>query len=309
MSKQPVRRQASFGGVAALFGEEDHVGASAVPDSNSKTKSRQASFGGVASLFGDLDEEEDQMNVASTGPAKVAGSRKAQPSFGGVAAMFGGGPEDEEGENVGAAGAAKSSGKGRTASFGGVAALFGEDESDEVAPVPQSQPPVEEKTIPKINNNQDSVGKLPEVNKPVRRGKRDPSISNIADMFDTGPADEDESNNNNGQKQINQEPIVEDFEAKEIAQKEEINNQLKDKVKKYELIAGDLTSQLEQKKKREQELRKKIKTLLDHQQSLRDSKLSLIKILDQEICRMRSVMDEYYVSDSPNSDGKAATVA
>lgn len=46
-------KQPSFGGVAALFGEDDDEAASAP-----KSKKKQPSFGGVAGLFGDDDGDE-----------------------------------------------------------------------------------------------------------------------------------------------------------------------------------------------------------------------------------------------------------
>jgi len=66
-----ARRQQSFGGVTALFGEEDNV----PPPTRINTKppkpaGRQASFGGVAALFGGEEDSDDdnvpmQANVSS----------------------------------------------------------------------------------------------------------------------------------------------------------------------------------------------------------------------------------------------------
>jgi len=115
-------KQPSFGGVAALFGEDDDEAASAP-----KSKKKQPSFGGVAGLFGDDDGDEVGAVSAPTGKKK-----KAAPSFGGVAAMFG---DDQDEAPPTQIITKPKKPAGRQASFGGVAALFGEtnDEEDEGA--------------------------------------------------------------------------------------------------------------------------------------------------------------------------------
>jgi len=119
------RKQPSFGGVAALFGDDEET--SAAP----KTKKKQPSFGGVAGLFGE-DETGDVGNVGKVKSGSSRGSKKAAPSFGGVAAMFGDNEEDEKPPSQIITKPKKPA--GRQASFGGVAALFGEDDDDTAAP-------------------------------------------------------------------------------------------------------------------------------------------------------------------------------
>jgi len=126
------RKQPSFGGVAALFGDDEET--SAAP----KTKKKQPSFGGVAGLFGE-DETGDVGNVGKVKSGPSRGSKKAAPSFGGVAAMFGENEEDEKPPSQIITKPKKPA--GRQASFGGVAALFGEDEEDTAAPPPNSSRP------------------------------------------------------------------------------------------------------------------------------------------------------------------------
>jgi len=122
------RKQPSFGGVAALFGDDEDNAASAP-----KTKKKQPSFGGVAGLFGD-DEPADAGAAKVTTQPPTRGSKKAAPSFGGVAAMFGDTEEDEKPPSQIITKPKKPA--GRQASFGGVAALFGEDDDDGAAPPP-----------------------------------------------------------------------------------------------------------------------------------------------------------------------------
>jgi len=122
------RKQPSFGGVAALFGDDDE-NATAAP----KSKKKQPSFGGVAGLFG--DDEDGVGNVSNSAPA-VKGNikKKAAPSFGGVAAMFGDDTEKPPTQII----TKPKKPAGRQASFGGVAALFGEDEEDGAGPAAPS---------------------------------------------------------------------------------------------------------------------------------------------------------------------------
>jgi len=122
-----ARKQPSFGGVAALFGDDEENATSAP-----KTKKKQPSFGGVAGLFGD---DEPDAGKVTTQPK----SKKAAPSFGGVAAMFGDTEEDEKPPSQIITKPKKPA--GRQASFGGVAALFGEDDDDGAAPPPKGDRP------------------------------------------------------------------------------------------------------------------------------------------------------------------------
>merc|ERR1712187_812843 len=113
------RRQASFGGVAALFGDEDGgPPVSSGPPSKS-SKKRDPSFSGVANLFGDEEDEDEQneevqpnssSDYGSSGQSdsvgalrelpKVNRTKKRDPSFGGVADLFkDDGGDDEEEEN------------------------------------------------------------------------------------------------------------------------------------------------------------------------------------------------------------------
>jgi len=111
-------KQPSFGGVAALFGEDDDEAASAP-----KSKKKQPSFGGVAGLFGDDDGDEVGAVSGAVGGSPAQKKKKAAPSFGGVAAMFG--DEQDEAPPTQIITKPKKP-AGRQASFGGVAALFGE---------------------------------------------------------------------------------------------------------------------------------------------------------------------------------------
>merc|ERR1711879_1008618 len=150
-------RQPSFGGVAALFGDEDDEPAPVVASTKThKTGAnasgrRQASFGGVAALFGD----EDGPPPAVSKPApKSSGSKKRDPSFSGVANLFGDEEDDEqeeeqqpsssyntEHESVGALRELPKVNrtKKRDPSFGGVADLFNDDggDDDDDAPAPK----------------------------------------------------------------------------------------------------------------------------------------------------------------------------
>jgi len=157
------RRQQSFGGVAALFGEDEQADAThSFETANeiqqfAKPGGRSApSFGGVASMFGDGEPEPSvtltepmepepvqQHSYPADRPTPGGGKPKQsrQSSFGGVAALFG----DEDGFNGVATDPAvidKEATKPKThsqkSSFGGVASLF--SPAEEPAPISQSLP-------------------------------------------------------------------------------------------------------------------------------------------------------------------------
>lgn len=85
------RRQASFGGVASLFGDDDGAAAESETKTANSSSRRAPSFGGVANLFGssqdiEADDDAPQVNKVASG---TSGAKARQPSFGGVAALFG----------------------------------------------------------------------------------------------------------------------------------------------------------------------------------------------------------------------------
>jgi len=189
-----ARRQASFGGVAALFGAEEedapvNNASNDAPASQSGGR-RQASFGGVASLFGEEDLEVpntvnivDNTKQQESVSANTGGRR--QPSFGGVAALFGASieeDEDEQGQVQEVKQAGTSAGVGRRqASFGGVAALFGdEEEEEEDTKIPSTLISEPTKNTTQSSESGQAGG---------RTKKRDPSFSGVAELF--GDADEE----------------------------------------------------------------------------------------------------------------------
>jgi len=184
-------RQASFGGVAALFGDDDDnanvVSNNSYSGPSSGQKARQASFGGVATLFGDDNADDDLAGPASTSTSSSSNAnpaaRKAQraPSFGGVAGLFSG--DDNDNDEVGSVPSASvSAPAGRKAqqrqpSFGGVAALFGDDD-DEAANVTADDDDLGGPApVPQATSNQSQA------QQPQQKKKRDPSFSGVADLF------------------------------------------------------------------------------------------------------------------------------
>jgi len=182
-------KQPSFGGVAALFGEDDEEPAAAP----AKSKKKQPSFGGVAGLFGE-DDGDDGVGAVSAPP--TGKKKKAAPSFGGVAAMFGDDGEDEKPPSQIITKPKKAA--GRQASFGGVAALFGDDDDDGAGPAAPSQ---------KNRGKQASFGGVAGLfgtaeevasvgskvtGKAATKGTRQQSFGGVAGLFGTSGAEEDE---------------------------------------------------------------------------------------------------------------------
>jgi hypothetical protein len=109
-------RQASFGGVAALFNDGDEDEGAAAPINTApppKSKKRDPSFSGVANLFStDDDDEEEEEEEQPTMAAKPESrdrigslqelpkpqtrTKKRDPSFGGVAGLFADNDDDDE---------------------------------------------------------------------------------------------------------------------------------------------------------------------------------------------------------------------
>jgi len=155
-----TRKQPSFGGVAALFGDEEQ-------QQPVRQKKQNPSFGGVAGLFGDSTSDLNAAPITTSAPGKT----KAKPSFGGVAAMFGDDDEKPPSQLV-------TKTKGKNASFGGVASLFGEQEDDDK---------------PKgVSNLFDSQPKQTS----QKRSKRDPSINGISSLFQNIDDDTDDHEDN-----------------------------------------------------------------------------------------------------------------
>jgi len=221
MSSQS-RRQQSFGGVAALFGEDEQADAThSFETANeiqqfAKPGGRSApSFGGVASMFGDEDgepepsvtlneaspmghepvQQQSEQNHAQATPTQnptPGGKPKQsrQSSFGGVAALFG----DEDGFNGVATDPAvidKEATKPKThsqkSSFGGVASLF--SPAEEPAPISQS--------LPQIQHTQQNT-QPPPVQAPKKppqqnsaQKSRQQSFGGVATLF-SSMGDEDE---------------------------------------------------------------------------------------------------------------------
>jgi len=181
-------KQPSFGGVAALFGEDDEEPAAAP----AKSKKKQPSFGGVAGLFGE-DDGDDGVGAVSAAP--TGKKKKAAPSFGGVAAMFGDDGEDEKPPSQIITKPKKPA--GRQASFGGVAALFGDDDDDGAGPAAPSQ---------KNRGKQASFGGVAGLfgteevasvgskvtGKTANKGTRQQSFGGVASLFGTSGEEEDE---------------------------------------------------------------------------------------------------------------------
>jgi len=174
-------KQPSFGGVAALFGDEDE-------DKQTNRKKKQPSFGGVAGLFG---EDDGDAGAGAVAPIK----KKAAPSFGGVAAMFG---EDNDEAPPTQIITKPKKPAGRQASFGGVAALFGDDEEDGAGPAaPGNRAHGKQASfggVASLFGGSDEVGKVksqpaqPPANK---GGGRQQSFGGVASLFGSDK-DEDE---------------------------------------------------------------------------------------------------------------------
>jgi len=186
------RKQPSFGGVAALFGDDEETSAA------TKTKKKQPSFGGVAGLFG----EDETGNVGAVGKnsAPTRGSKKAAPSFGGVAAMFGDNEEDEKPPSQIITKPKKPA--GRQASFGGVAALFGEDEDDTAAPPGNSRPHGKQASFGGVaslfgsdetaNLGSKVVNSGPSAPPAQKGGTRQQSFGGVASLFGSNDNEEEE---------------------------------------------------------------------------------------------------------------------
>lgn len=275
----PAQRQASFGGVAALFGsndddDDDNQAAAAPAPTNRK---QQPSFGGVASLFGDRDDDE----VGSAAPAAPK-ARGQQPSFGGVAAMFGQEEEDEKPPTQIITKKPKQGGQ-RTASFGGVAALFGGDESDEEGP-----PAGNVANMFGATKQQDTVGALPSKPKPKsqRKGKRDPSVSGVVDLFGD----------------MDSEP------KQDTISRSSIHDQLRNQANMLEKRGRKLELNLEQEQIKTRECNDKIKSLQAEMKELKETKLALITSTAVEIDRMRKMLRLLHTSGGTSEEEKAATV-
>jgi len=271
-------RQASFGGVAALFGSDDPEEEDNAPTQQSRKQ--QPSFGGVASLFGSADDD-DVGAVSAPAPNKARGQ---QPSFGGVAAMFGDPEEDEKPPSQIITKKPKTG--NRTASFGGVAALFGGDPSDEEtgSAAPASG------TISGLFST-DTVGNLPktEEKKPQRKGKRDPSVSGVFGLF----GDEEE-----------------ETPKQESVDRSSIHDQLRKQAKVEEIRVRQLDAELEQAEIKSQELQDQMKTIQQEMEDMKQTKLALITSTAKEIDRMRRMLRVLHTSSGGETDqGKAATVS
>lgn len=270
-------RQASFGGVAALFGADgdDDDKSPAAP----KSKKQQPSFGGVASLFGTSEEDDD----AAPAPVKTRGQ---QPSFGGVAAMFG---DEEEEKPPSQIITKKPKGSNRSASFGGVAALFGGDKSDE-----EDGPPAGNvaSMFGSSGSSADKVGSLPKKTegKKQRKGKRDPSVSGVFGLF----GDEED----NAPKQ-------------DSVDRNSIHDQLRKQAKVEEVRVKKLDAELEQEEIRTGELEDQIKKIQQDMRDLKETKLLLVTATANEIDRMRKMLRILHTSRGGETDegGKAATVS
>merc|ERR1712062_91146 len=108
---------ASFGGVAALFGDDEGLGTTTDPSkidkaaTQPKSHAAKSSFGGVASLFSPNDAEEtapvpnsipqtqhtQQQNTQPLNPPQQQSGQKTRTqSFGGVAGLFQGMADDDD---------------------------------------------------------------------------------------------------------------------------------------------------------------------------------------------------------------------
>jgi len=177
------KKQPSFGGVAGLFGEDDgDAGAATVAPIKKKAA---PSFGGVAAMFGEENDEAPPTQII-TKPKKPAGR---QASFGGVAALFGDGTKDDEEDGAGPA-APGNRAHGKQASFGGVASLFGG--SDEVGKVKSqpAQPPPAQPPANKGGGRQQSFGGVASLFGSAKDEDEDepapPASKGISDLFSSG---------------------------------------------------------------------------------------------------------------------------
>lgn len=269
-------RQASFGGVAALFGSADDDDAAAAPAPT--TRKQQPSFGGVASLFG---TDDDDVGAVSAPAPKARGQ---QPSFGGVAAMFGDPDEDEKPPTQIITKKPKTGGN-RTASFGGVADLFGGDKSDE-----EDGPPAGNvANMFSATGSKDTVGSLPPAaaaKKPQRKGKRDPSVSGVFGLF----GDED------------------DAPKQDSVDRNSIHDQLRKQSKVEEIRVRQLGAELEQAEIETKELEDRMKQIQIEMENMKQTKLALITSTAKEIDRMRQML-RLYRGGEKTEEGKAATVS
>lgn len=294
-------KQPSFGGVAALFGDDEEDAGSAP-----KSKKKQPSFGGVAGLFGDDDGDEvgDVSKSASYTNPPAPGKKKAAPSFGGVAAMFGDDGEDEKPPSQIITKPKKAA--GRQASFGGVAALFGSGDNEAEPEVPSkgisnlfSGPTATSSETPGNTPGgtagRETIGALPTKPKAKqRKGKRDPSVSGIASLF--GDDDDDEEPNVKSE--------TKDSTVKEAEIHKDLKNQ-KDELKKR---AEDIETKLDLQRSKKEELKSKLKQLQATRDALAVSKKELAMQTAVEMDRMRSIILAGYVPPAGNA-ASAATVS
>lgn len=177
-------KQPSFGGVAALFGEEEDDTAAAP----AKSKKKQPSFGGVAGLFGE-DDGDDGVGAVPSGRVK----KKAAPSFGGVAAMFGDGDDEKPPSQIITK---PKKPAGRQASFGGVAALFGDDDDDGAGPAaPGGKARGKQASfggVASLFGSEETINIGGAGKPPANKGARQQSFGGVASLFGTSGEDEDE---------------------------------------------------------------------------------------------------------------------
>merc|ERR1719173_402062 len=291
-----------------MFGDDqDEAPPTQIITKPKKPAGRQASFGGVAALFGETNDDEDE----GAGPAAPAGGRPhgKQASFGGVASLFG----TEEVANVGSKVVntppkqqKQSGNKGgaRQQSFGGVASLFGSgDDEDEPAPASQSKGISDlfsgtktQTQSQKQKPKNDGLGALPPKKteqKKQRKGKRDPSVSGIASLF--GDDDEDEQPDLKSEQK--------DTGVKEGEIHKELNNQKAGFIKKQK----DIKMKLERQKIKQDDLEGRIKKLQLKRDALVSSKKMLAQMTAQEMERMREIIMSSYVPATSNAT--AATVS
>jgi len=277
---QQRRAQPSFGGVAAMFGDDDD--SNFQPATQVRPAGRQASFGGVAALFGTDDNDEVGAVPVNNTPSQPPSNKKNQTrkaSFGGVATLFADQEEDTAPPPVPASSAAGT---------GNITNLFSSGPSKTSRPAAQNKSPSEGLgSLPQMKNKKKSGGK---------RGKRDPSISGIAAIFETDD-DSDEA-----QKQT--------AKAQAKDRTETIHKDLEDQIEKFRNKADKLNIQCERESDRNEDLKQKIKQLKEQQETLIASKMELVASTAREMERMRDVMKSMCTppQSAEESTERAATV-
>merc|ERR1719173_187170 len=227
--KKPAGRQASFGGVAALFGEtndDEDEGAGPAAPAGGRPHGKQASFGGVAGLFGTEEVANVGSKVVNSPPKqqKQSGGNKGgarQQSFGGVASLFGNQTSGDDEDEPAPASQSK-----------GISDLFSAGAGTKTQTQPQKQQP-----------KKDGLGALPPKKteqKKQRKGKRDPSVSGIASLF--GDDDEDEQPDLKSESK--------DSGVKEVEIHKELNNQKEVFIKKQK----DIKTKLDRQKVKQKDL-------------------------------------------------------